>query len=133
MSSESGLKAVAAAMDAGFARRRRAGQHFDLSRNRVLIIDAGALCRRAGAAGIAWLVAGTQFNARGLAGAALGGMLGGIAVAAYATRNLDAQDAATSWGPPPRRCPRSSRATPTAAGASARPGRSRCSTAAAPA
>ena len=75
--------------------------YFDLSRNRVLIIDAGALTGGLATAGIAWLVAGTDNNARGLAGAALGGMLGGIAVAAYATRDLDAQDAARRGAPRP--------------------------------
>jgi hypothetical protein len=50
-------------------------------------------------AGVAWLIAGTNSNARGLAGAALGGMLTGIAVAAYATRNVDAQDAAVAAAP----------------------------------
>jgi len=94
VSSESGLKAVAAAMDAGLLAGVGLANSFDLSRNRVLIIDAGAIAGGLAAAGIAWLIAGTDNNVRGLAGAALGGMLGGIAITAYATRDLDAQDAA---------------------------------------
>ena len=104
VSSESGLKAV------GRGDGRRASlvgvglaNSFDLSRNRVLIIDAGAIAGGLAAAGIAWLVAGTDNNVRGLAGAALGGMLGGIAVAAYATRDLD--DAGRGHAPPSRPVP----------------------------
>ncbi len=92
---QSGLKAVAAAMDAGLLVGVGLANSFDLSRNRVLIIDAGAIAGGLAAAGIAWLIlAGTDNRRAGLAGAALGGMLGGIAVTAYATRDLDAQDAA---------------------------------------
>jgi hypothetical protein len=99
VSSESGLKAVAAAMDAGLLVGVGLANSFDLSRNRVLIIDAGAIAGGLATAGIAWLVAGTDNNARGLAAAALGGMLGGIAVTAYATRDLDAQDGASAAAP----------------------------------
>jgi hypothetical protein len=99
VSSASGLKAVAAAMDAGLLVGVGLASSFDLSRNRVLIIDAGAIAGGLAAAGIAWLVAGTDNNVRGLAGAALGGMLGGIAITAYATRDLDAQDAARAAAP----------------------------------
>jgi hypothetical protein len=99
VSSQSGLKAVAAAMDAGFITGVGLANHFDLSRNRVLIIDAGAIAGGLAAAGIAWLVAGTENSARGIAGAALGGMLGGIAITAYATRDLDAQDGPVTAAP----------------------------------
>jgi hypothetical protein len=99
VSSESGLKAVAAAMDAGLLVGIGLANSFDLSRNRVLIIDAGAIAGGLATAGIAWLVAGTDNNARGLAAAALGGMLGGIAITAYATRDLDAQDTASAAAP----------------------------------
>jgi hypothetical protein len=64
-----------------------------------LIIYAGAIAGGLAAAGIAWLIGGTDNGPRGLFGAALGGMLGGIAVAAYATRNLDADDAAVTATP----------------------------------
>jgi hypothetical protein len=96
VSQSSGFKAVAAAMDAGFVTGVGLANYFDLSRNRMLIIDAGALAGGLAAAGIAWLVGGTDNGPRGIAGAALGGMLGGIAITAYATRNLDAQDAAVT-------------------------------------
>ncbi len=65
----------------------------------MLIIDAGALAGGLAGAGIAWLIlGGTNSDGQGIAAAGLGGMLGGIAVTAYATRNLDAEDAATSMG-----------------------------------
>ena len=68
VSSESGLKAVAAAMDAGLLVGVGLANSFDLSRNRVLIIDAGAIAGGLATAGIAWLVAGSDNNVRGLAG-----------------------------------------------------------------
>jgi len=91
-SSQGALKAVAASMDAGFVAGVGLANTFDLSRNRVLIIDAGALAGGLMGGGVAWLIAGTNNSGRGLAGAALGGMLGGIALAAYFTRDLDARD-----------------------------------------
>jgi hypothetical protein len=93
------LKAVAASMDAGFVIAVGLANSYDLSRNRVLIIDAGALAGGLMGAGVAWLIGGTSNNARGLAGAALGGLIAGISVAAYATRNVDAQDAALAAAP----------------------------------
>jgi hypothetical protein len=99
MSGSSRLKAVAAAMDAGFVAGVGLANTFDLSRNRALIIDAGAIAGGLTAAGIAWLIGGVDNGPRGLAGAALGGMLGGIAVAAWATRDLDAKDAAVTTTP----------------------------------
>jgi hypothetical protein len=79
-------------MDAGFLVGVGVAKSFDLSRNRVLIIDAGALTGGLFGLGIAWLAAGTDNSGRGLAAASLAGMLGGIGVAAWATRHLDAQD-----------------------------------------
>lgn len=98
-SSTSALKAVAASMDLGFLAGVGLASSFDLSRNRVLIIDAGALAGGLFGLGIAWLAAGSNGNARGLAGAGLGGMLAGIGVAAWATRDLDDQDGAVSAAP----------------------------------
>ena len=97
-SSSSALKAVAASMDLGFLSGVGLASSFDLSRNRVLIIDAGAVTGGLFGLGIAWLAAGSEGNGRGLAGAALVGMLTGIGVAAWATRDLDAHDEAISMG-----------------------------------
>jgi hypothetical protein len=99
VSSTSAFKAVAASMDAGFVVGVALANTFDVSRNRMLLIDAGALAGGLFGAGIAWLALGTDNSGRGLAGAALGGMLGGIAISAYATRNLDADDAASATAP----------------------------------
>jgi hypothetical protein len=87
-SAQSALKATAAAMDAGLVVGIALATSFELSRNRVLIIDAGALTGGLTGLGVAWLAAGTSGD-RALPGAALGGMLAGIAVAAVATRDLD--------------------------------------------
>jgi hypothetical protein len=98
-SSTSAFKAIAASMDAGFLVGVGVAKSFDLSRNRVLIIDAGALTGGLFGLGIAWLAAGTDNSGRGLAAASLGGMLAGIGVAAWATRHLDAQDVAVVQAP----------------------------------
>ncbi|HXU01274.1 MAG TPA: hypothetical protein VN903_09795 [Polyangia bacterium] len=90
--STSAFKAVAASMDAGLLVGVGLANYVDVSRNRVLIIDAGAIAGGLFGLGIAWLAAGTDNNARGLAGATLAGMLTGIGVAAFTTRGLDAHD-----------------------------------------
>ena len=92
ISSTSAFKAVALSMDAAFLIGVGLANYVDVSRNRMLIIDAGALAGGLFGLGIAWLAAGTDNSGRGLAAASLGGMLAGIGVAAWATRNLDAQD-----------------------------------------
>lgn len=91
--SQGALKAVAASMDAGFVVGVGLANSVDVSRNRMLIIDAGALAGGLAGGGIAWLIAGTNNSGRGLAGAALGGLVTGIAVTAWATRDLDKHDA----------------------------------------
>jgi hypothetical protein len=98
-SSTSALKAVAASMDLGFLTGVGLASSFDLSRNRVLIIDAGALAGGLFGLGLAWLAAGAEGNARSLAGAGLAGMLAGIGVAAWATHDLDAHDDTISAAP----------------------------------
>jgi hypothetical protein len=93
------FKAIAASMDVGLLIGVGLAKSFDLSRNRVLIIDAGALTGGLFGLGIAWLAAGTDNSGRGLAAAGLGGMLAGIGVAAWATRHLDAQDVGIAKAP----------------------------------
>jgi len=98
-SSKSAFKAIAASMDLGFLVGVGLAKSFDVSRNRMLIIDAGALTGGLFGLGIAWLAAGANNNGRGLAGAGLAGMLTGIGVAAWATRHLDAVDAHVARAP----------------------------------
>jgi len=93
VSDNGAFKAIALSMDAGFLVGVGLANSFDVSRNRMLIIDAGALTGGLFGLGIAWLAAGTDNSGRGLAAASLGGMLAGIGVAAWATRNLDLHDA----------------------------------------
>ena len=87
-SAASALKATAAAMDVGLLIGVALASSYELSRNRVLIIDAGALAGGLTGLGIAWLAAGSD-GEQALPGAALGGMLAGIAIAAYASRDMD--------------------------------------------
>ena len=88
VSAQSALKATAAAMDVGLIIGVALASSYELSRNRVLIIDAGALAGGLTGLGIAWLAAGSDAD-QALPGAALGGMLAGIAIAAYASRDMD--------------------------------------------
>jgi len=99
ISSTSAFKAVALSMDAALLIGVGLANYVDVSRNRMLIIDAGALAGGLFGLGIAWLAAGTDNSGRGLAGAALGGMLAGIGVTAWLTRNLDAQDTNVAQDP----------------------------------
>ena len=98
-SSDSGARAAwtagAVAMDVGLAAGIGLANAFDLSRNRVLMIDAGAIGGGLAGFGISWLIAGgANANGRAIAGGTLGGLLAGIAVAALVTRTLDSDDTA---------------------------------------
>jgi hypothetical protein len=99
ISAQSVLKLTALSMDAGFVAGVAFANYYDLSKNRVLMIDAGALTGGLAGGGIAWLLAGTGSDGQVIAGAALGGMLLGIGVAAYATRDLDAQNVGIAAAP----------------------------------
>ncbi len=83
----------AVAMDLGLALGIGLANQFDLSRNRVLIIDAGAIGGGLAGFGFSWLiVGGPSGNGRAVAGGTLAGLVAGIAIAAVATRNLDSPD-----------------------------------------
>jgi len=75
---------------------------FDLSRNRVLLIDAGAIGGGLAGFGLSWLiVGGANANGRAVAGGTLAGLVAGIGVAALATRHVDTPDRqARAPGPP---------------------------------
>jgi hypothetical protein len=84
---------TAVAMDAGFLVGLGIARKYEASRNRVLIIDAGALFGSLTGLGIAWLaVSDTGNSRRTLAGLSLTGLIAGLAIATYATRNLDSHD-----------------------------------------
>jgi hypothetical protein len=83
----------ALAMDIGFAAGIGLAHTFDLSRTRVLIIDAGALGGGLVGFGIAEFITNENNpSGRTLAAGTLGGLLAGIAVAAFAGRHLDDDD-----------------------------------------
>jgi hypothetical protein len=95
---------AAAAMDAGFLVALALARQLEVSRNRVLIIDAAALGGGLAGLGVAWLSVGNAADDRPvLTGAALVGLVGGIAVAAYGTRDLDkgGRDVARGTSPVP--------------------------------
>ncbi len=83
-------KVGAAAMDVSLVAGVALANHLDLSRNRVLIIDAGALGGGLAGFGVSVLAAS---DGRGVAIGAVGGLLFGIGIAALATRHLDTPDA----------------------------------------
>ncbi len=91
-SAESAWRTGAIAMDVSLAAGISLANSFDLSRNRVLIIDAGAIGGGLVGLGLAFLVGGNHVSGQTVAGGALGGLVAGIAIAALATHNLDAND-----------------------------------------
>jgi hypothetical protein len=93
VSAQTAWKGGALAMDLGLLAGVGLASQVDLSRNRVLIIDAGAIGGGLVGFGMTWLiVGGVNANGRAVAGGALGGLLLGIGVAALATRHLDTPD-----------------------------------------
>jgi hypothetical protein len=89
-SSEGAWLTGAIAMDVSLVVGISLANNFDLSRNRVLIIDAGAVGGGLVGLGITLLiVGGDNVSGQAVAGGALGGLCAGIAVAALATHNLD--------------------------------------------
>ena len=91
-SAESAWRTGAIAMDVSLAAGIGLANSFDLSRNRVLIIDAGAIGGGLVGLGLAFLVGGNHVSGRTVAGGALGGLVAGIAIAALATHNLDSEE-----------------------------------------
>ncbi len=82
----------AIAIDLSLALGIGLADQFDLSRNRVLIIDAGAIGGGLAGFGISWLiVGGPNASGRAVAGGSLAGLVAGISVAAIATRHLDSR------------------------------------------
>ena len=88
-SAESAWRTGAIAMDVSLAVGIGLANSFDLSRNRVLIIDAGAIGGGLVGLGVAFLAEGNHASGQAVAGGALGGLLAGITIAALATRDLD--------------------------------------------
>ncbi|HEX3904149.1 MAG TPA: hypothetical protein VH853_15020 [Polyangia bacterium] len=82
----------AIAMDVGLGAGIGLANSFDLSRNRVLIIDAGAVGGALVGLGISLLIGGNHVTGQAAGGGALAGLVAGIAIAALATHDLDAPD-----------------------------------------
>jgi hypothetical protein len=86
---EGAWRTGAIAMDLSLGAGIALANNFDLSRNRVLIIDAGAIGGGLAGLGVSLLIGGSTIKGQTVAAGALGGLVAGIAVAAIATRNLD--------------------------------------------
>lgn len=94
LSEEAALRTVAVTMDAAFVAGLALAHNVNLSRNRVLIIDAGAIAGAMAGLGIAWLASSDPGDdARAITAGGLVGLLAGIGVAAYFTSGMDDDDA----------------------------------------
>ena len=82
-------RTAGAAMDVGFVAGLALAGSFDVSRNRMLIIDAATLGGGLTGMGIALLIGGTSGNSRALFGAGLAGMYAGMVTTAVLTRGMD--------------------------------------------
>jgi hypothetical protein len=90
---ETVLRGAGVAMDLGFLAGLGLAASFDVSRNRDLIIDAGAAGGGFLGFGITWLItAGPDASGRALAGGTLAGLYAGMGAAMYLTRNMDRKD-----------------------------------------
>jgi hypothetical protein len=92
-SAEGAWRTGAIAMDVSLAAGIALANTFDLSRNRVLIIDSGAVGGGLIGFGVAVMAGDNKFSGRAAAGGALAGLIAGITIAALATRNLDTPEA----------------------------------------
>jgi len=105
VSEEGAYRTAALTMDLSFLLGLALAHNVTISRNRVLIIDAGAIGGGLTGLGLAWLAASTPGrDARFIAAGGLIGMLAGIGIAAYSTRDLDDEDdarAGTAAAVPP--------------------------------
>ena len=95
-SAEGAWRTGAIAMDVSLVAGIGLANNFDLSRNRVLIIDAGAVGGGLVGFGFAVLFSDSNVSGQTLAGGALAGLVGGITIAALATRNLDTPETQAS-------------------------------------
>ena len=88
------MRSIALTMDASLLVGLALASTFRLSRNRVLIIDAGAIGGTLTGLAIAWLAISHPGDTDGRRGAAGGllGLLGGIGITAYATIGLDERE-----------------------------------------
>jgi hypothetical protein len=93
ISQEGALRTIAITMDASFLVGLALARNLNLSRNRVLIIDAGAIGGAMTGLGLAWLASSDpDSDARVITGGGLVGLLAGIGIAAYFTAGMDDRD-----------------------------------------
>jgi hypothetical protein len=93
------LRGTGVAMDLGFLAGLAFAASFDVSRNRDLLIDAGAAGGGFVGFGITWLLtAGPNISGRALAGGTLAGLYAGMGTMIYLTRHMDEDDEAQGPG-----------------------------------
>ena len=83
---------LAIGMDAGLATGALLASKFTVSRNRMLLIDAGALAGLGFGLGGTWLIAGSSSNRHAIGAGGLVGLAAGLVIATVATGNMDADD-----------------------------------------
>lgn len=101
-SSKAIFTTVATGMDVGLAAGAVLATQVPISRNRVLLVDAGTIAGAGLGLGTTWLIAGTHGDARRALGA--GGLIGmgaGMAAAILLTRGLDTGHQAADAAPVP--------------------------------
>lgn len=101
-SSKAIFTTVAMGMDVGLAAGAVLATQVPISRNRVLLVDAGTIAGAGLGLGTTWLIAGTHGDARRALGA--GGLIGmgaGMATAILLTRGLDSSHQAADAAPVP--------------------------------
>jgi hypothetical protein len=87
------LRGTGVAMDLGFLAGLALAASFDVSRNRDLLIDAGAAGGGFLGFGITWLIeAGPNASGRAIAGGTLAGIFAGLGTMIYLTRHMDDDD-----------------------------------------
>jgi hypothetical protein len=100
---QTALRSIAVTMDLSFGLGLVLAHKVSLSRNRVLIIDAGAIGGTLTGLGLVWLASGDPDDSgRAIAAGGLLGLMAGIGVAAYFTSGMDDRDGgqASASGPP---------------------------------
>lgn len=92
---------LAAGMDLGLLGGGLLATRVNVSRDRMLLIDTGAVTGLLFGLGTTWLIAGIDDNRQAVGAGGLAGLLAGIAIAVVLTQDMDADDAQQARAPTP--------------------------------
>lgn len=92
---------LAAGMDLGLLGGGLLATQVNVSRDRMLLIDTGAITGLLFGLGTTWLIAGIDDNRQAIGAGGLAGLLAGIAIAVVLTQDMDADDAKQARAPTP--------------------------------